>query len=48
MERQGCFDLLNNPANWSEKQVERQARYYAKGNPWRKAAPADDDDEDDE
>lgn len=45
MERQGCFDLLISPAKWSDKQVARQAKYYEKGNKWRKSQASDDDDE---
>jgi len=44
MENDGVFDMLQNPVNWSDKKIERQARYYAKGNKWRKS----DDDDDDE
>lgn len=43
MRRQGCFDLLTDPACWSDKQVERQARYYAKGDKWRAIAAAGDE-----
>lgn len=45
MERVGCFDLLQNPAYWSDKQVARQRVYYEKGNPWRKPVEEDEDDE---
>ena len=47
MESDGHFDLLQNPAYWSDRQAERQKRYYERGNRWRQQDD-DDDDEDDE
>ena len=48
MESDGHFDLLQNPAYWSDRQAERQKRYYERGNRWRQQEDDDDDEDDDE
>ncbi|XP_067950059.1 uncharacterized protein [Watersipora subatra] len=47
-EREGQFDLMVNPANWSDRQIKRQAEYYERGAKWRKVEEEDEEEEDDE